>query len=391
MFDGEAFQDQCRQWQIDVALLPPAVLAALEPGEMGGLRTLVVGGESCAPEVAQRWSQGRRLYNAYGPTEATVYATTAPIVDGVLPPVIGRPIPNAQIYIVDEALRPVPIGAAGELMIGGAGVGRGYVNRPELTAERFVPNPFDESPAGGARLYRTGDRARYLSDGNVEFLGRMDEQVKVRGFRIEPGEIESALLAHGEVREAVVQAREDTPGDKRLVAYVVAPGPDAPDASALRAHLKTSLPEYMVPSAFVLLDALPLTPNGKVDRKALPAPEQGAWDGRSTRRRGGRWRRRWRRSGASSWGWSRSGGRRTSSSWAATRCWRRRSRRGSSGCCRWSCRCGRCSSHRRWRGWRPGWKRAWAKTRRQRWRDRCERSSAEERCRCRSRSSGCGF
>jgi acyl carrier protein len=185
---------------------------------------------------------------------------------------IGRPIANTQIYLLDGNLEPVPIGVAGELHIGGAGLARGYLGRPELTAEKFIPDPFGRGPGG--RLYRSGDLARYLEDGNIEFVGRMDQQVKIRGYRIELGEIEAVLRQHGGVREGVVMVREDEPGEKRLVAYVVADQERIPNVSELRGHLKEKLPEYMIPGAFVMLESLPLTPNGKVDRRRLPVPEQ---------------------------------------------------------------------------------------------------------------------
>jgi thioesterase domain-containing protein/acyl carrier protein len=185
---------------------------------------------------------------------------------------IGRPIANTQIYILNSFLHPVPIGVQGELYIGGAGVARGYLNRPELTAEKFIPDPFSTAP--GARMYKTGDLACYRPDGNIEFLGRADHQVKIRGFRIELGEIEAVLGQHPAVREAVVVAREDSPGEKRLVAYVVAEREPLPTTTDLRHFLKEKLPEYMVPAIFVLLDALPLMPNGKIDRRALPSPDR---------------------------------------------------------------------------------------------------------------------
>jgi acyl carrier protein len=202
---------------------------------------------------------------------------------------LGRPLPNTQVYVLDRNLRPVPVGVPGELHIGGRCLARGYIDRPEATAEKFVPNPFGNEP--GSRLYKTGDVGRYLSDGNIEFLGRTDHQVKIRGFRIEPGEIESALAQHPAVREALVVAREvasaesDVPAnrkskiqnlksDKRLVAYVVPHRDLSPSAGELRGYLKEKLPDPMVPSAFVLLDALPRTPHGKLDRRALPEPDQ---------------------------------------------------------------------------------------------------------------------
>jgi amino acid adenylation domain-containing protein len=242
----------------------------------GALRAVMCGGEALPPQVVMRFQRrsGAKLYNVYGPTEAIIDSTYW-LCEGVgahstIP--IGRPIANARIYILDEALRPLPPGVPGELYIGGVSLARGYLNRPELTAEKFVPNPFGEEP--GARLYKTGDLARYLPDGNIEFLGRADHQVKIRGFRIEPGEIEAALDQHPAVREAVVLAREDTPGEKRLVAYVVAEQGPVPTTAELRSFLKDKLPEHMVPALFVVLDALPLMPNGKVDRRALPMPDR---------------------------------------------------------------------------------------------------------------------
>jgi amino acid adenylation domain-containing protein len=212
--------------------------------------------------------------NNYGPTEATVVATyghVLPTAQADVPPSIGRPIANTQIYILDERMRQVPIGVAGELYIGGAGLAKGYLNRPELTAERFISNPFSDEP--GSRLYRTGDLARYLPDGQIAFLGRTDHQIKIRGHRIEPNEIVSVLNGHPAIQASAVVAREDSPGDKRLVAYLVlVPGAHV-TASSLYEALRTRLPDYMIPSTCVLLDTLPLTSNGKVDRTGLPAPD----------------------------------------------------------------------------------------------------------------------
>jgi acyl carrier protein len=219
------------------------------------------------------------VLNHYGPTEATVGCCTFSVRENdvtawapaTLP--IGKPISNAQIYIVEPSLRPAPVGVAGELCIGGAGLAAGYLNQPGQTAERFIRNPFSADPE--ARIYRTGDLARYLPDGNIEFLGRLDHQVKIRGFRVEPAEIEAVLKSHAQVHQALVIPVEDKSGDKRLVAYVVPSGGKAAiPAEDLRDLTQQRLPDYMVPSAFVLLDALPLTPNGKVDRRALPSPDQ---------------------------------------------------------------------------------------------------------------------
>jgi len=214
----------------------------------------------------------RRFLNAYGPTETTVCATIAEDEDGTRKPSIGKPIANMRVYVVDAYLQPVPIGVPGEIIVGGVGVTRGYLNRPGLTAEKYIPDAF--SGEAGGRLYRTGDRGRWLADGTVEYVGRIDEQVKIRGFRIELGEIEATLRAHPGVADVVVIAREDVPGDKRLAAYVV-PVEGAPDPTAaeLRGTAAERLPEYMVPSYFIPLKTLPLTPNGKVDRRALPAPD----------------------------------------------------------------------------------------------------------------------
>jgi len=240
------------------------------------LRRITTGSETVTVDLQELFFArvNASLYNLYGPTEASIAATYWPCQRGTdlrrVP--IGRPIANTQIYLLDHFLQPVPVGVPGELHIGGVGLARGYLNVPELTAEKFIPDSFGNEL--GARLYKTGDLARYLPDGNIEFLGRIDNQIKIRGYRIELGEIESVLSQHPSVREVVVLAREDTPGDKRLVTYVVSQQGESLEAAELRKFLKQKLPEYMIPSVFVVLDALPLTPNGKVDRRALPAPDQ---------------------------------------------------------------------------------------------------------------------
>jgi amino acid adenylation domain-containing protein len=271
LLDGTATLQALREQAITTATLPPSVLAVLSPSELPDLRTLISAGESCSAEIVARWSEGRDFFNAYGPTETTVCAslTKCDPADAQTPS-IGRPIANMEIFVLDPHGSPVPVGLPGELYIGGVGLARGYHGRAGLTAEKFVPHPFSRRP--GARLYRTGDLVRYLPDGNVVFLGRIDFQVKVRGFRIELEEIEGVLGTLASVGQSVVVAREDKPGERRLVAYVVAREGETPTVEELRGFLKEKLPEYMVPSAFVLLDAFPLTPNGKVNRKALPDP-----------------------------------------------------------------------------------------------------------------------
>lgn len=234
---------------------------------------ILCGGEAISRKLAtQLLERDGSLWNMYGPTETTIWSTCSRIASEDEPIVIGRPIANTDIFILDELLQPVPIGVAGELHIGGEGLARGYLKRPELTAEKFIASPFAQDPE--ARLYKTGDLARYRPNGDIECLGRIDHQVKLRGFRIELGDIESALRQHGGVNDAVVVAREDTPGNKHLVAYFVPSQEAPPTVGELRGFLKEKLPEYMVPSAFVALEAMPLTPNGKVNRRALPAPEQ---------------------------------------------------------------------------------------------------------------------
>ncbi len=257
--------------------VPPMLQIFLEePGaaECRSLRHVICSGEALPYELQERFFALLRaeLHNLYGPTEAAVDVTHWTCrrngARKIVP--IGRPVANTQVYVLNGSLQQAPVGVAGELFLGGVQVGRGYHNRPELTAEKFIPDPFRHEP--DARLYRTGDLCRWLPDGVVEYLGRLDSQIKIRGLRVELGEIEAALDAHPLVGGSVVVAREDTPGDKRLVAYLVPSGLDVPPSGALRDHLRKTLPEYMVPVAFVTLDRFPLSPNGKVDRRALPAP-----------------------------------------------------------------------------------------------------------------------
>jgi amino acid adenylation domain-containing protein len=271
LMPGESLSRVLREQGITNVTLPPSALAVMPAEELPQLQTLISGGEACSADIVRRWSPGRRFLNGYGPTETTVCATFSECLDGAKTPTIGRAIGGTEVYVLDRQLRPVPVGALGEIYIGGVGVARGYLNLPELTAERFVPHPFSRHT--GERLYRTGDRARLLPGGEIDYQGRVDEQLKVRGFRIEPGEIENALRQNPSVHEALVAAREEAPGDKRLVAYVVKRQGSSATVNELRDSLKERLPEYMIPSTFVFLEELPLTPQGKYDRRALPAPQ----------------------------------------------------------------------------------------------------------------------
>ena len=280
VFSPQYFAAQIREREISVLFLTTALfnqLADEVPWAFNSVRYLLFGGEAVSP----RWMKAvlkngppERLLHVYGPTESTTFTLWYEVTDvpegaKIIP--IGRPISNTQVYVLDHHRWPVPVGVPGELCIAGMGLARGYLNHPELTTEKFIPNPFSEDAE--ARLYTTGDLVRYLPDGNIEFLGRLDHQVKIRGFRVELGEIEAVLSQHTAVREAVVLAREDIPGDKRLVAYFVSDQESPPTVSELRRFLKEGLPDYMMPAVFTLLNALPLTPNGKVDRRALPIPD----------------------------------------------------------------------------------------------------------------------
>jgi acyl carrier protein len=274
---GPALAEMMRREAITHAVLTPSVLGGLPREPFPALRTVSVGGDNCPAELATRWSPPQstsRLLNCYGPTETTIYAVAKECVGPFRKePPIGRPLGNIRVHLVDPSGLPVPVGVPGELWLGGEGVARGYLNRPELTAERFLPDPFSGEP--GERLYKTGDLARYLSNGDVEFLGRVDRQVKVRGLRIELGEIEAALGKHPSVAECAVLVLGHAT-DKRLVGFVVArrqddqePGSLTPLTPQLREHLRQTLPDYMVPASFLFLEAMPLTPVGKVDRRTL--------------------------------------------------------------------------------------------------------------------------
>ena len=281
----KAFYELLVRDQITVLNQTPSAFRQLieAEGANGGnnlaVRYVILGGEALDMQSLRPWydrheDRQPQLVNMYGITETTVHVTYRPLSKKDLDSgsVIGVPIPDLQVYILDERMRPLPIGVPGEMFVGGAGLARGYLNRPELTAERFVPHPFSDEP--GARLYKTGDLARFLPGRDIEYLGRIDEQVKIRGFRIELGEIESVLCQHPTVREAVVIAREEVPGDQRLVAYLIADGQASSNVAELRRFLQEELPDYMIPADFIWLEALPLSPSGKLDRRALPTPDR---------------------------------------------------------------------------------------------------------------------
>ncbi|MEU5002658.1 amino acid adenylation domain-containing protein, partial [Streptomyces sp. NPDC021622] len=264
-----------RDFDITHVALPPAVLDTLPPESLSPDLNVVVAGEASSAALAERWADVCRIFNAYGPAEATVSVTTSPPLraDGATPP-IGGPIANTRVYVLGPDLCLVPPGVTGELYVAGAGLARGYLNRPDMTAERFVASPFGTA---GERMYRTGDLVRWRADGRLEFIGRADNQVKIRGIRVEPGEIEAALARHESVAQAAVVAREDQPGRPQLVGYVT-PAPDAAEngsieGAELRHFVSALLPDYMVPAAVLVLPRLPLTANGKLDRRALPAPD----------------------------------------------------------------------------------------------------------------------
>ncbi|MCB0168396.1 MAG: amino acid adenylation domain-containing protein, partial [Anaerolineae bacterium] len=290
LWPGPALSQFLAEQQITMVTLPPSALAVMPPVELPALQQITVAGEACPADLVKAWSTGRAFFNLYGPTEATIWATAARCRPDQPKPPIGRPIMNTRTIILNEALQPVPIGVVGELYIGGIGLSRGYLNRPGLTAERFIPDPL--SRKAGERLYKTGDLARYRPDGNIEFMGRIDHQVKLRGFRIELGEIEAVLNQHPAVRHSAVIVRATEAKDQELLAYLVptaeqaAPGLEPAEAepgitpspnpslvSTVRHVLQQKLPDYMIPATFVVLEALPLTSSGKIDRRALPAPE----------------------------------------------------------------------------------------------------------------------
>ncbi|RZU53268.1 non-ribosomal peptide synthase protein (TIGR01720 family)/amino acid adenylation domain-containing protein [Krasilnikovia cinnamomea] len=280
LLPGSMLAEFVQEQNVSHLTLPPTALDIMAPEDLPAV-TVVVAGEACAPEVARKWSVGRRLINAYGPTETTVCATMSnPLTSGETP--IGRPLAGTSAHVLDTALRLVPVGVVGELYVSGAGLARGYVGRPGVTAERFVADPF---AGDGRRMYRTGDLVRWREDGQLEFVGRSDAQVKIRGYRVEPGEVESALRALDGVAQAIVVADTDSGGRRRLVGYVTARANGPLDVAWLRKQLTNVLPDYLVPAHLVQLDRIPLTPSGKVDHGSLPAPEVVASNGGKPRTR----------------------------------------------------------------------------------------------------------
>lgn len=269
LLPGALLIEVLREERINVLTITPSALAALQNSALRDLRVIICAGEACPEDLAARWAPGRRFFNAYGPTEGSVCTTIAEYSEIQTMLLIGRPILNTQTYLLDEYLEPVPIGAPGEIFLGGIGVSRGYHLRPQLTAERYLPDPFGIT--GGGRLYRTGDCARFLASGDIQFLGRIDHQVKIRGYRIELGEIENCLLQHPDVREAAAMIRPMRSGEMQLVACYVSAPERMPDASELRSFLRRSLPEFMVPSLFFARNDFPRNANGKLDRAALLA------------------------------------------------------------------------------------------------------------------------
>jgi amino acid adenylation domain-containing protein len=276
LLPGPELVELLRDRAITTITLTPSMLAASNGlGDLSTVSTIISAGEACAAEIVSEWADGRRFFNAYGPTEATICATVARCAATDQKPSIGRPIANTQVFILDQHLRQVPIGATGQLHIAGCNLARGYLNRPALTAEKFIPHPFSHEP--GARIYKTGDLARFLPNGEIEFLGRVDNQVKIRGFRIELEEIEATLAQHPGVREVAVVVQQDKPenqGESYLVAYVVPREQDAPGLGEMRDYLRERLPHYMRPANIVIRDSLPLTSAGKIDRSALRRAEK---------------------------------------------------------------------------------------------------------------------
>ena len=272
---GMPLIERLRDYGITHITLPPSALAVMPVEKLATLQTVIVAGEACAVELMQQWSSVTNFFNAYGPTEASVCATIAKCSPS--DEKISYWSPNRQhpVYTLDQNFQPVPVGVPGELHIAGVGLARGYLNRSELTVEKFIPNPFDNS-----KLYKTGDLARYLPDGNIEYLGRIDNQVKIRGFRIELGEIEAALSQHELIASCVVIARSDIPGNKRLVAYIVPQQEQTPTNKELRSFLKTKLPEYMIPSAIVIL-GVPTTDPQRQNRPSRPTSTSRAHSSRS--------------------------------------------------------------------------------------------------------------